>query len=312
MPTRYFASSAADRAAIAQALAYAAYRANYASTGTLEAMRQGTAGVAASEQVRQPLPQVQVSEERLAGLPCERLTPPAASAGRVIVYLHGGGFIRGSLALGRANAARIAATAGVTVLAVGYRQAPEHPFPAAPSDVLAAYEAVLASGIAPARVAVVGESSGGCLALGLAVQLQAQPARLPAGIAALSPMTDLALRGASWLYNVDHDVADLATGRRMVDLYLGKASANDPVASPVHHHFRDCCPLLVAIGSHETMLSDAERLVTRAEDAGVPVRFDVYQAMPHGFTRFRAAVADRALDETAQWCRRQLGLPAAP
>ncbi|HSV82202.1 MAG TPA: alpha/beta hydrolase fold domain-containing protein [Ramlibacter sp.] len=307
LETRLFATPPADREFVARALADPGFGSNYAEAGSLQAIRAGTAAITGLRFVRQPLPAVAVAPERIAGIPCERLTPPAAHARGLIVYLHGGGFIRGSLDLGRANASMVAAAAGLPVVAVGYRQAPEHPYPAAPQDVLAVVETLRAAG---QPLAVVGESSGGCLALGLVAQLADSPRQLPAGIAALSPMCDLTLRGASWLYNAEHDVADLATGRRMVSLYLGAHPADDPLVSPARHHFRGSCPLLLAIGSHETMLSDTEQLALKAADAGVAVRLDVHQAMPHGFTRFAMPAATRALEEAGRWCRARIDAAA--
>lgn len=305
LDVRRVESTEQDRHFIAHALSDASYQGAYQATDSLHAMRDGTAAVTAHPYVRQLADGVDVRPETLAGVPCEWITPEGtADATGLIVYVHGGGFVRGSLALGRANAAHIATRARMPVLAIGYRQAPEHPYPAAPDDVQAVYLALLVQGRPAQRLVLVGESSGGCLALGLLARLPlGNPSATPAGIAALSPMTDLSLSGASWVYNAPLDVADIDTGRKMVTMYLGTHRIDDPDASPIHHDFsRSACPLLLMVGSHETMLSDAERLARRAADAGVDVRFDVYVGMPHGFTRFRAPVADAALEAAADWC----------
>ncbi len=305
MDVRFHRASATDRAAIARALGDAELQARYASRGSSpQGMRQDTDAVTAHALVRQCPPEVRVEPVTLAGLPCEWLIPPGADGPQVLVYLHGGGFVRGNLALGRANAAVVARASGLKVLAVGYRQAPEHPFPAAPDDLAAAYAALLAhNGLRADQVAVMGESSGGTLALGLAVRHAGQPGMMPAGIAALSPMADLRLCGASWHYNAPHDVADRATGQRMVALYLAGASAEDPLVSPALHHFKGACPLWVGIGSLEAMLSDTEFLARKADDAGTPVQLEVFEAMPHGFTRFDMPLGTAALEAAAHWCR---------
>jgi len=300
----------ADREFVAHALADAGYQRHYAGATSIAGMREGTAAIAAHEFVRQLHPEVRVTPLRIAGIGCEALTLPNGDPRRTLLYVHGGGFVRGSLDMARGNASWLAAAAGVRVLAVGYRQAPEHPFPAAPQDVLAVYEALLAEAGAPQALAVVGESSGGTLALGLAAWLEARATPLPAAIAALSPMADLELRGASWQYNAAKDVADRATGCRAVQAYLGPASPRDALASPMSHHFHACCPLLLSIGSHETMLSDTERLAFQADAAGVEVTLKVYEDMPHGFTRFKTAIGTQALNDAAQWLVRRLQRPA--
>lgn len=302
MHVRYCPTTADDQAFIARATRDPDFARNYHESGSLASMRAGARHVAGNPAVRHVPPDTQVVPLALAGVPCERISAPGAHPARTIVYLHGGGFVRGSLDLQRANAAFIAHASGTQVLAVGYRQAPEHPFPAAGSDVAAVYAALLAQGADPRRTTVLGESSGGCLALGLAVALRDSPAQLPAGIAALSPMVDLTLQGASWYYNAHRDVADLATGQRLVDLYLAGADPTRPEASPLAHDFARCCPLLVSIGSHETMLSDAEHLARKASDAGAHVELQIHEAMLHGFTRFNTAAADHALEAAARWC----------
>jgi len=307
MELNFFESTEADRAFAARALADADYSDHYVGAGTLAGLRAGTSALAAHQFVRQPLPEVAVRPVVVGGVACELLAPPdAGDEQRRILYLHGGGFVRGSLALGRANASVIAATAGVPVLTIGYRQAPEHPYPAAIDDILAVYCASLQAGLRAASIAVVGESSGGCLGLGLAAKLDAAGLPPPACIAALSPLTDLEMRGASWLYNAGKDVADRETGRAMVHLYMGERGLRDAVASPLLHHFRNSCPLLIAIGSHETLLSDAERLAWKADTAGAATRLDVYDAMPHGFTRFDMPLALQALANAAEWCRQRM------
>ncbi len=305
MHIRYFAGDEADRRFVAAALADEAYQQNYHERSNLEAMRRSALAIATSSMVRQVPAGVSVTSATIAGVPCEWLIAEGADMSRLIVYLHGGGFVRGHLALQRANAALIAQAAGTPVLAIGYRQAPEHPFPAAMDDVVAVHAHLLESeGWPPGALTVVGESSGGCLALGLAVHLAELGAlnRQPAGIGAVSPMVDLSLSGASWHYNARRDVADLDTGRRLVDMYLAGASASLPRASPVRHDFVGCCPLLISAGSHETMLSDAEFLARKAADAGTDVELHVHEAMPHGFTRFDTPIAREALVAVAHWC----------
>jgi epsilon-lactone hydrolase len=298
-----------DRDFVADANRDPAYRGHLAGGSTVAELRAGTAAIAAHATIRKPHPAVSVTAGRLGGVPCETLVGPDADEGRTLLYLHGGAFTRGSLEIGRGNASLLAAASAVRVIAVAYRQAPEHRYPAAPHDVLNAYQALRAAGTSAKRIAVVGESSGGCLALGLAVMLADQPSELPAGIAAISPMTDLELRGASWLFNGDKDLADLETGRRLSGLYIDDSQRSDPMASPARHHFRACCPIFIGVGSHETMLSDAERTAFRADETGVDVELTIYEGMPHGFTRFDVGIGTQAIVDAAQWCVARMERP---
>jgi epsilon-lactone hydrolase len=306
MKVRFVQASDVDRDIVARATKDRSFQSNYHEAGSLSSMRSGALAVAGSGLVRQPSDAVRVTALEIAGVACERLSPPHAEGSRIILYLHGGGFVRGSLDLQRGNAGLIGELSGLEVIAIGYRQAPEHPFPCAPDDLYAVYEALLSQGVEPSSIVVVGESSGGCLALVLAAMLRDQQHKLPAGIAALSPMTDLSLQGASWRYNAGKDVIDAETGRRLVGLYLGDASPAQALASPIRHDFDGCCPLFIGIGSHETMLSDTEFLARKASDAGVAVELEIYEAMPHGFSRFEAEISRRALGAVAQWCRERL------
>ncbi len=304
MQVHYIPASQDDKDAAQRILQDAAYGAAYAGPQTVEAMRAGTASLTAHGGVRQPLAQAQVVAETLGGVPCETIQLPGADTRRVLLYLHGGAFIRGNLGLGRANAALLAQASGMRVIAVGYRQAPEHPYPAAPSDVRAVYMALLESGVAASEIAVTGESSGGCLALGLVADLHARGVALPAAVATLSPMADLDLRGASWIYNAGRDVAAKEMGRMAIGLYVDASRRQEPVASPVNFDFARCSRLFIGIGSHETLLSDAEYLARKAADAGTDVCLHVYEGMPHGFTRFDTAIGTRAVVDAAHWCHR--------
>lgn len=306
MQVHYTPASQADKDAAERILHDAAYGAAYSGPQTIASMRAGTEALTAHGGVRQVAAQAQVVAQAIAGVPCETITAPGTDTRRTMLYLHGGAFIRGNLGLGRANAALLAQASGLRVIAVGYRQAPEHPYPAAPSDVRAVYLALLESGVAAADITVTGESSGGCLALGLVADLQARGIALPAAVATLSPMADLDLRGASWTYNAGKDVAARDMGCKAIDLYIDPSRRQEPVASPVHYDFAHCSRLFIGIGSHETMLSDAEYLARKAADAGTEVCLHVYEGMPHGFTRFDSAIGTQAVVDAARWCQERM------
>ena len=211
--------------------------------------------------------------------------PASSRPGEAILHLHGGWFHAGSARAYRHLVGHIAARAGARAFVPDYRLAPEHPFPAAVDDVLATYRGMDDSGIR--RIAVTGDSAGGNLALVLASSLSAKDASGKAtliGVAALSPVTDLTLSGATYETRADAD--PYFTKQQVAELvqsYLGSVDANDPRASPLQGRFAGLPPIRIHVGDDEVLLDDSRRYVERAVAAGVDARLDVWMGMPHGF-----------------------------
>lgn len=306
MKLEHIAAVPADTDYVAALLGDQRFQAMYSGPTTIAQMRAGTALLAGDDKLKGVPPGVAVEATEVAGLPAEWLKAEGHDAGKVIVFLHGGGFIRGSLDMGRANAAELAAAVRVPVLAVGYRQAPEHPFPAATEDTFAVYRALLARGYRPEDIVVAGESAGGCLALTLLPQLAQEGLPLPAGAVGISPMTDLRLAGASWHVNAGRDIATRAMGQRMIDLYIREEERDHPLAAPVNAAVPPQAAVLLCVGTHETMLSDVERYANQADAAGAEVTLTLYQGMPHGFTKFAIPIARQAIADVARWCAERL------
>jgi acetyl esterase/lipase len=169
------------------------------------------------------------------GVSADRVSTPLSECCRHILFLHGGGFIVGSPTLYRHFTWRIASAAHACVLSVDYRLAPEHPFPAALDDAVTTYRLLLADGADPQRIAVMGDSAGGGLALSLLLRLRDDGIPLPAAAVALSPWTDLALTGASLGVNANADpLVSPEQPRQFVDYYLAGADPCDPYASPLY------------------------------------------------------------------------------
>jgi len=211
--------------------------------------------------------------------------PASSRSDEAILHVHGGGFVEGSATAYRHLVGHIAARAGTRAFVPGYRLAPEHPFPAAVDDVLAVYRGMDASGIR--RIAVTGDSAGGNLALVLASCVATKAVLVKAilvGAAALSPLTDLTLSGASYEARADADPyftkQQLA---EVVSAYLRGADANDPLASPLYGSFSGLPPIRIHVGDDEVLLDDSRRYVERAVAAGVDARLDVWTGMPHVF-----------------------------
>jgi len=211
--------------------------------------------------------------------------PAASRSDAAILHVHGGWFNAGSATAYRHFVGHIAARAGTKAFVPDYRLAPEHPFPAAVDDVLTTYRGMADSGIR--RIAITGDSAGGNLALVLAsrVAAKAVPAKaILVGAAALSPVTDLTLSGATYETRADAD--PYFTKQQVAELvhsYLGSADPNHPSASPLQGRFSGLPPIRIHVGDDEVLLDDSRRYVERAVAGGVDARLDVWMGMPHGF-----------------------------
>jgi acetyl esterase/lipase len=213
---------------------------------------------------------------------------------RAILFFHGGGFQMGSIETHRALAARIAASAGCRVLAIDYRLAPEHCFPAPLEDALAAYDWLLATGLAPRQISLAGDSAGGGLAVSLMLALKARKSALPAAAALMSPWTDMEASGASF---ETHAARDPFHQRAMIQAlaraYLGcGGDPRDPLASPVHGDLAGLPPLLIQAGERETVLDDSRLLAARAKEAGVETRLEIWDGMFHVFQLYAGELAE--------------------
>ena len=266
---------------------------------TIAERRQATAFAAAS-----PPAGTAVDLVDAGGVPAEWVVAPGVSPGRVLLYFHGGAYQIGSPANLRHLVALLSGAAGARALSVDYRLAPEHPFPAAIEDALAAYRWLLASGIDPALIAVAGDSAGGGLALGALVALRDAGDPMPAGAVMLSPWTDLALTGDSLRTRAAVEVMVKPEGLpEDVALYLAGADPRHPYASPLYADLRGLPPLLIHVGDAEVILDDSTRLAARASEAGVEVSLEIWDDMPHVFPAFAGLLpeADQAIERVGNW-----------
>jgi len=243
----------------------------------------------------------------------EWVIPRRAAGDRVLLYLHGGAWVMGSPRTHRVLVADLARRAGVRALSIDYRLAPEHPYPAALDDAVAAYEWLLAGGIKPARIVVAGDSAGGNLALALLLRLRDAGTPLPAGAVLLSPVTDLELGGASHATRKAVDPffarADL---RPFIAQYAGAHDLREPYLSPLWADLRGLSPLLIHVGDHEVLRDDAVRLGERARAAGVEAWTVVWPGMTHVFQLQTLLLpeARRANREIGAFIRSRTALPA--
>jgi monoterpene epsilon-lactone hydrolase len=231
-----------------------------------------------------PVPgDVLVTEVDAAGVPAHWLAAPGTDASRVLLFLHGGGYELGSLRSDGELAARLGRASGMRVLLPEYRLAPEHPFPAAIDDVVAAWRWLRTDqGLSASSMAVAGDSAGGGLAVALLVAARDAGEALPAAAALMSPTVDLTSSGASMSERADQDpVSTPAMLRQFAAGYLAGADPKTPLASPLFASLSGLPPLLVQVGTADLLLSDSERLAAAAAEAGVDVSLEVGNGLPH-------------------------------
>ncbi|MBL4834984.1 MAG: alpha/beta hydrolase [Pseudomonas sp.] len=252
---------------------------------------------------------VQRSKELIAGLACEWHRVPGSS-GSVVLYLHGGAYLVGSPATHRGLAAGIARASQRDICVIDYRLAPEHPFPAARDDAVAAYRALLTRGYEPADITLAGDSAGGHLTLITALELAAQGEPMPGALVCFSPVVDFTgerlhtpeagdpLLNRSWIEQAADLFPPLGMDRR------------DPGLSPIYADFSGLPPLLIQVGEDELLLNDSLRLAEKARAAGMQVQLERYPACWHVFQANAGIlqVADVALERVAAFLSRPTGV----
>jgi monoterpene epsilon-lactone hydrolase len=258
-----------------------------------------------------PVPDdVQVTEVTAGGVPAYWLDAQGTDAGRVLIFLHGGGFEFGSVRSDGELAARLGRAAGMRVLFPEYRLAPEHHFPAAIDDVIAAYRWLRTDqGLNASSIAVAGDSAGGGLAVGLLVATRDAGEALPAAAALMSPTVDLTSSGASMTERVDQDpISTPAMLRQFAADYLAGADPRTPLASPLFAALTGLPPLLVLVGTADLLLSDSERLAAKADRAGVDVTLEIGEGLPHVYPLMLGTPeAAEATEEIGKFLRARLG-----
>ena len=241
-----------------------------------------------------PLPSdIAVTLGTLGGRPVAWLVPPECEPGRVVLHVHGGAYVVGAYETHRELAARIGRASRARVALLEYRLAPEWPFPAALDDVIAAVKELVEGGIAPARLALVGDSAGGGLVVAAVCGLRDQGLALPGCGVAISPWTDLAATGPSLAQFQARDPlldADMLRGTALV--YLNGADPRDPRASPLYADLRGLPPLLIQCGTCDVLHDDATRLAERARSAGVVVTLEIWEQMVHVWHLFAQQLSE--------------------
>jgi monoterpene epsilon-lactone hydrolase len=253
----------------------------------------------------QPLPaEVTVTPGELGGVPTAEVTVDGVESRHVVLYFHGGVYVIGDAFLAAELASQIGRRTQAKVSSVDYRLGPEHPFPAAVDDALAAYEGLLNDGIAPSDIVFAGESAGGGLAISTLVNARDHGLPLPAAAFAMSPYADLTLSGATMDTKGELDpLLSRALLEARVDDYAAGQDATLPLISPLFADLTGLPPLIIQAGTHEVLLDDAVRLAQQAVTADVEVTLDITPGVPHVFQAYHAFLdeATAALDRAGRF-----------
>ncbi|MEZ4380261.1 MAG: alpha/beta hydrolase [Nannocystaceae bacterium] len=250
------------------------------------------------------------------GRPCELMRPHATLTRRTVLYLHGGSYHYGSPKTHRPLLCRLATSATAEIVALDYRLAPEHPFPAGLEDAVAAYAALLERGTKPSAIVIAGDSAGGGLAGATVLAIRERGLPTPAGAALICPWVDLAARGGSLLRNDAIDWLDAGTIEALARSYAGGAALTDPLVSPLYGVDKGdpaaLPPLFVQVGSAEILVDQAVEFAQRGRAAGVDVALRVWDDMVHDW-HFLASVDAaglEAIEEVAAFVVRVTARPA--
>ena len=242
------------------------------------------------------------------GVSAEWSVADGADQDKVILYVHGGGYVMGSAGSHRDMTGRLSQASGARVLSLNYRLAPEHPFPAPVDDSVAAYRWLLGQGIQASNIAIAGDSAGGGLALAALIAIRDAGEPVPAAGIGISPWVDMEGTGESMTTRAAVDPVVQKEGLLgMAKLYLGDADPKNPLAAPLHANLAGLPPLLIQVGDSETLLDDATRITERARKADVDVTLKIWDEMPHVWHLFAPILPEgqQAIEEIGAFFKEQ-------
>jgi len=274
-----------------------------ANEPTIQEMRAGIEAAAGAALIPADVQREPVSA---SSVPAEWVVAENADRARVILYLHGGGYVLGSINTHRELASHLSRAAAARVLLIDYRLAPEHPHPAAVDDAVAAYRWLLSQGVSPSRLVVAGDSAGGGLAVATLVAVRDAGLPVPAAGVCLSPWVDLEGLGESMVTKAAVDPMVQRDGLlKMAAAYLGGQSPRTALAAPLYADLSGLPPLLIQVGTAETLLDDSTRLAERARKAGVEVSLEPWEDMIHVFQAFASMLPEgrQAIDRIGEFVR---------
>ena len=234
----------------------------------------------ASARVKLPK-SVSVEKVSADGVDAEWITPENPAEDKVLLYIHGGGFISGSCLTHRMHVAKFAVECRIRSLVFDYRLAPENPFPAALDDCILVYKWLLKEGFNPDNIVVGGESAGASLTLALLLALKSEKVVLPSAAFSISPITDLSCSAKSFEYNAKNDVAPMGSWSVWTNFYIAGSDTKNPLLSPLFGNYEGIPPLYICVGTNEIHLDDCVNVAKVARDYGVDVTLRKWEGMIH-------------------------------
>ena len=269
-------------------------------------------GVKNSKMLGEVSKNITVEKINMEGIQAEWLIPFSSSARseKVILYLHGGGYVTGSIEDHRMMCGLLANATGTKVLIPEYRLAPEHPFPAALDDALKVYQWLLDQGYSSANMIIAGDSAGGGLSIATVLALKEKSGSLPAAVVCLSPWTDLALTGQSHATKAKTEaILNKDVLHEWALCYTDESNLTNPLVSPIHGDFHGFPPLLIQVGSEEILLDDSTLLAEKARSAGVDVILKIWDGMWHVWQALGDLIPEnkKTFEEIGQFVQRQFG-----
>ena len=269
-------------------------------------IEQARAGLEVLSEIVKPAADVQCEPLDVDGVPGEWVAASNADPERIVYCLHGGGYTIGSIKSHREMVSRISRATAARALLVEYRLAPEHRFPAAVEDALTGYRWLISNGADPAHTVIAGDSAGGGLTVATLVALRDAGNPLPAAAVCLSPWVDMECLGESMRTKADVDPwVQYEPLVKQAEMYLAGADPRHPLAAPLYADLSGLPPLLIQVGTSETLLDDSTRLAERATAAGVDVTLDVWDEMIHVFQLFAFMLPEgqQAIDRIGEFVR---------
>ncbi len=252
-------------------------------------------------------------ETDAGGVPAMWAIPKDSAEDRVILSIHGGGFVTGSIYTHRKLFAHIAKAIGARALIVDFGRSPEHIHPGPVDDVVVSWRWLLNQGLNPGHVVFSGDSAGGGLSIMAQLRARDQGLPKPAGTLLMSPWVDMCVEGESWATNSGKEVLFIRREavQGLASMFLGPhGNPRDPRVNTLYADLTGLAPIYIQVGGDEVLLDDSRRLAERARNAGVDVRLDVFPEMQHTFQMCagRAPEADDAIRRFAEWARPKLAL----
>ncbi len=265
---------------------------------------------AAASRAPNPPENIDIKEETVNGMSCLWIKALGSEPEKIILYLHGGGYIFCSIHTTHKDMLwRLSAASKCRVFAIDYRLAPENPYPAAVDDAVSAYQWLLDQGYKPENIAVAGDSAGGGLTYGSVLKIKDMGLPVPACTVTMSPWTDLAVTGESIITNLKRDVLIPGDGlTEGADYYLNGADPRTPYASPLYGDHSGMPPTLIQVSSDEVLLDDSRRLAALYKSLDIPVEIEVWEGLPHVWQSLALMIPEgkAAIKKIGEYLRKHL------